>query len=119
MIKRLVLLAMLLFLAFPILPARADAAFQAFLQSLWQQAQTLGVSRATFDLATRGLEPDLTLPDLVIPGRPEKPQAGQPEFVQTPADYIKEPSIERLAVEGRKIYDQYRAPLTAIEGQFG
>jgi lytic murein transglycosylase len=99
--------------------AVADPAFQSWLQSLWPQAQTLGVSRATFDLATRGLEPDLTLPDLVLPGRPEKPQAGQPEFVQTPADYIKEPAIERLAAEGRKIYDQYRAPLTAIEGQFG
>jgi lytic murein transglycosylase len=99
--------------------AVADPAFQSWLQALWPQAQTLGISRATFDLATRGLEPDLTLPELVIPGRPEKPQAGQPEFVQTPADYIKEPSIERLAVEGRKIYDQYRAPLTAIEGQFG
>jgi lytic murein transglycosylase len=99
--------------------AMADPAFQSWLQSLWPQAQTLGVSRATFDLATRGLEPDLTLPDLVLPGRPEKPQAGQPEFVQTPADYLKEPAIDRLAVEGRKIYDQYRAPLTAIESQFG
>ena len=99
--------------------AMADPAFQSWLQSLWPQAQTLGVSRATFDLATRGLEPDLTLPDLVLPGRTEKPQAGQPEFVQTPADYLKEPAIDRLAVEGRKIYDQYRAQLTAIESQFG
>ena len=97
----------------------ADPAFQSWLQSLWPQAQALGVSRATFDLATRGLEPDLTLPDLVLPGRPEKPPSGQPEFVQTPADYLKEPAIDRLAVEGRKIYDQYRAPLTGIESQFG
>jgi hypothetical protein len=37
----------------------ADAAFQAWLQSLWPPAQELGVSRATFDMATRGLEPDL------------------------------------------------------------
>ncbi|HYA05176.1 MAG TPA: lytic murein transglycosylase, partial [Xanthobacteraceae bacterium] len=99
--------------------ARADAAFQAFLQSLWPQAASLGISRATFDLATRGLEPDLTLPDLVLPGRPEQPAAGQPEFVQTPADYLKEPLIERFAVEGRKLQAQYRAPLTAIERQFG
>src|SRR3984885_1498173 len=97
----------------------ADPAFDTWLQSLWPQAQALGVSRATFDSATRGLEPDYTLPDLVLPGRPEKPAAGQPEFVQTPADYIKETSIDRLAADGRKIYDQYRAPLTAIERQFG
>jgi lytic murein transglycosylase len=99
--------------------AYADAAFQTWLQLLWPQAQALGVSRATFDTATRGLEPDLTLPDLVLLGRPEKPPPGQPEFVQTPADYLKEPTFDRLAAQGRAIYDQYRAPLTAIERQFG
>jgi lytic murein transglycosylase len=99
--------------------AYADAAFTTWLQSLWPQAQALGVSRATFDTATRGLEPDLTLPDLVIPGRQERPSGGQPEFVLTPADYIKEPAIAALAVQGRKIYDQYRAPLDAIEQKFG
>ncbi len=99
--------------------AVADPAFDSWLRSLWPQAQALGVSRVTFDQATRGLEPDLSLPDLVLPGRPEQPAAGQPEFVQTPADYLKEPAIESLAVQGRKLLDQYRAPLTAIERQFG
>jgi lytic murein transglycosylase len=99
--------------------AAADPAFQSWLQSLWPQAQALGVSRQTFDLATHGLEPDLALPDLILPGRPERPAAGQPEFVQTPADYLKEQSIAQLAIQGRRIYDQYRAPLTAIERQFG
>src|SRR5580658_7791239 len=111
--------AVLLLFAYSIAPAFADAAFQSWLQSLWPQAQALGVSRATFDNATRGLEPDLSLPDLVLPGRPEKPPSGQPEFVQTPADYLKEPAIDRLAAQGRKLYDRYRAPLTAIESQFG
>jgi lytic murein transglycosylase len=96
----------------------ADAAFQAFLQSLWPQAQELGISRATFDAATRDFEPDLSLPDLVIPGRPERP-AAQPEFVQTPADYIKESTISGLAGSGRKLYDRYRPALGTIEGQFG
>jgi lytic murein transglycosylase len=99
--------------------ARADAAFQAFLESLWPQAQTLGVSRATFDMATRGLEPDLSLPDLILPNRPEKPQQGQAEFVQTPADYLKEPMIAGLAAQGRKLYDQYRSALAGIEREFG
>ncbi len=72
-------------------PAHAspDADFTAFVQSMWPDAQKAGVSRATFDAATRGLEPDLNLPDLVIPGRVQRPP-GQPEFVQTPADYLKE-----------------------------
>ena len=99
--------------------AKADAAFAAWLQSLWPQAQALGISRATFETATRGLDPDLTLPDLILPGRPERPAAGQPEFVTTPADYLKEPAIERLAGDARKFYDRYRAPLDAIERQFG
>jgi lytic murein transglycosylase len=99
--------------------AEADAAFAAWLQSLWPQAQALGISRTTFEIATRGLEPDLTLPDLVLPGRPERPAAGQPEFVTTPADYLKEPAIERLAGDARKLYDHYRVPLDAIERQFG
>src|SRR5579884_2845277 len=101
-----------------IAPASADPAFQAFLQSLWPQAQELGISRATFDAATRGLEPDLSLPDLVLPGRPPAPER-QAEFVQTPADYLKEPAIARLAVQGKKLYDQYRPTLDAIAQRFG
>ena len=88
---RFALVAASLIAAAIVLPARAapDPAFTAFLQTLWPEAQQRGVSRATFDSAVRGLEPDLSLPDLVIPGRTQK-QPGQPEFVQTPADYLKE-----------------------------
>jgi len=97
----------------------SDAGFEAFVQSLWPKAQQLGVSRATFDTATRGLQPDLSLPELVVPGRPELPARGQPEFVLTPADYLKEGAIEHLAGQGRKLLEQYRAQLTAIERQYG
>src|SRR5215467_11039282 len=59
-------------------PAQAaDPAFQSWLEEVWPQAQALGVSRATFDAATRGLEPDLTLPDLDLPGR-QAPPRGRP-----------------------------------------
>ena len=101
-------------------PAQAapDPAFTAFLQSLWPEAQQRGITRATFDAAVRGLEPDLSLPDLVIPGRTQKPP-GQPEFVQTPADYIKEANIARLADRGRKLYTQYRDVFARVEKEFG
>jgi lytic murein transglycosylase len=98
-------------------PARAD--FQAFLDGLRPDAQRHGVSRATFDAATRGLTPDLGLPDLVIPGRPERADRAQPEFVQTPAAYVSERSIARLAAHGRDLLAQHRATLTAIEQQIG
>jgi lytic murein transglycosylase len=116
---RALLCAALLAAAAHIDAARADAAFQAWLQSLWPQAQDLGVSRATFDEATRGLEPDLTLPDLTLPGRQEKPSRGQAEFVLTPAEYLKESTFNALAAQGRKLYDQYHEALAGIERQFG
>jgi lytic murein transglycosylase len=97
----------------------ADAAFQQWLASLWPQAQQMGISRATFDAATRGLEPDLSLPDLIIPGRPERPSGAQAEFVQTPAAYLKEASFERLASHGRKLLEQHRPTLAAIEREYG
>src|SRR5436190_6475788 len=67
--------------------AALDSAFQKWLQGLWPEAQALGVSRRTFEEATRAVEPDLTLPDLELPGRETAPPRGQAEFVQTPADY--------------------------------
>jgi lytic murein transglycosylase len=97
----------------------ADPAFQRWLEELWPQAQALGVSRTTFDAATRGLEPDLTLPDLELPGREGAPPRGQAEFVQTPADYIKEANIARLAEQAKKLAAEHSRTLAAIEQQFG
>ncbi|MDQ2082478.1 lytic murein transglycosylase [Xanthobacteraceae bacterium Astr-EGSB] len=97
----------------------ADAAFTRFLAGVWPDAQARGISRAVFDAAVRGLEPDLSLPDLVLPGRPERPAPGQAEFVQTPADYLKERSFDRLAAHGRKLLAEHRSALTRIEREFG
>jgi lytic murein transglycosylase len=101
-------------------PARAaDAAFTQFIASLWPEAQAAGVSRATFDAETRGLEPDYKLPDLILPGRPATGAPSQAEFVQVPTDYIKEASIARLAAEGQKLMQKHRAALGEIEKRFG
>ena len=96
----------------------ADPAFDQFLASLLPAAAQLGVSRATFEAATSGLEPDLSLPDLVIPGRVDR-QPAQAEFVQTPADYLSERALTNLAVLGRKQLEQHRATLGRIEQRFG
>src|ERR1700733_13834903 len=97
----------------------ADAGFTQFIASLWPEAQAAGVSRATFDAETRGLEPDYKLPDLILPGRPATGAPSQAEFVQVPADYVKEASIAALATEGQRLMAKYRAPLAAIEAAFG
>lgn len=97
----------------------ADAAFTQFIASLWPEAQAQGVSRATFDTETRGLEPDYKLPDLILPGRPATGAPSQAEFVQVPADYIKEASIAKLAEEGQRLMQKYRDALSGIEKRFG
>jgi lytic murein transglycosylase len=97
----------------------ADAGFTQFIASLWPEAQAAGVSRATFDAETRGLEPDYKLPDLILPGRPATGAPSQAEFVQVPADYVKEASIAALATEGQRLMAKYREQLAAIEARFG
>jgi lytic murein transglycosylase len=99
--------------------AAADPLFQKWLADLWPQAQSMGVSRRTFDAAIRGVEPDLTLPDLDLPGREGAPPRGQAEFVQTPADYIKEANIARLAEQAKKLAAEHSRTLAAIEQKFG
>jgi lytic murein transglycosylase len=100
-------------------PAAADAGFTQFIASLWPEAKAAGVSRATFDAETSGLEPDYKLPDLILPGRPETGAPSQAEFVQVPADYLKEASITRLADEGQRLLQKYRLALSGIEARFG
>ena len=97
----------------------ADPAFTQFIASLWPEAQAAGVSRATFDRETKGLEPDYKLPDLILPGRPATGAPAQAEFVQVPGDYIKEAAIARLAGEGQKLMQKYRDALNKIETRFG
>jgi lytic murein transglycosylase len=116
------LCALVLVAVFPLLPLpvfAADAGFTQFIASLWPEAQAAGVSRATFDAETTGLEPDYKLPDLILPGRPATGAPTQAEFVQVPADYVKEASIAKLAEEGQRLMAKYRAALTAIEARFG
>jgi lytic murein transglycosylase len=103
----------------PSADAAPDAGFTGFIASLWPEAQAQRVTRATFEAQTRGLEPDYKLPDLILPGRPAAGAPSQAEFVQVPADYVKEASIARLAQDGQRLLQQYHAALTGIEARFG
>jgi lytic murein transglycosylase len=116
-----VVVALLLVLAWnTATPANAaDTSFAKFIESVWPDAQKAGVSRATFETQTRGLEPDYKLPDLALPGRPATGAPSQAEFVQVPADYVKESTIARLASEGQRLMRKHRATLAAIEKRFG
>jgi lytic murein transglycosylase len=116
-LRALVLVAAVVALPPPALAA--DPGFTQFIASLWPEAQAAGVTRATFDAETRGLEPDYKLPDLILPGRPATGAPSQAEFVQVPAEYLKEAGIARLAAEGQRLMQKYHVALTAIETRFG
>ena len=49
---------------------------------------------------TAGLEPDYKLPDLILPGRPATGAPSQAEFVQVPADYLKEAASRGWRLKG-------------------
>lgn len=103
------------------IPGRAAAqpqpSFKAWLQSVWPEAERAGITRATFDRAFSGLEPDLTLPDLILPGKQEPRPGGQAEFSRTPEQYVNRDQIERLAKQGRELAARHKAILDRVEQQ--
>lgn len=96
------------------LPAHAAGDFAAFVEGLWPDAMRAGVSRATFDRAFDGLEPDLKLPDLAIPGK-AKDLKGQSEFTKLAKDYLDVGYLEKLAGRGRELYAEHATALKRIE----
>lgn len=100
-------------------PARADAAFREWLQGLWTEAQQAGVSRMTFDAAIKGLEPDTSLPDLILPGRETPTMKGQAEFTRAPGDYLKASYLAGLAETGKTLGAKHEDALERIEKTYG
>ena len=99
--------------------AKADAAFRAFIETLWPEAQSAGVKRATFDAAFKGVEPDLSLPDLDLPSRPTNDARGQAEFTRPPSEYLDKAYLARLAEEGKQLVVKHKATLEKIERDLG
>jgi lytic murein transglycosylase len=99
--------------------ARADAKFTAFVEGVWPEASAAGVTRPVFDRAIDGLTPDLSLPDLVIPGREAAPDKGQAEFTQPAQAYVRPTTLASLAVQGRALLAQHKDTLARIEREIG
>lgn len=100
-------------------PRAAEGSFKSFLDGLWPEAQEIGISRATFDNAIAGLEPDTSLPDLMLPGRDTPTMKGQAEFTREPREYLNAPTLEKLAAQGRTLIAKHKSALDRIEATYG
>ena len=97
--------------------AQSQPSFKTWLESFWTDAERAGITRATFDRAFAGVEPDLALPDLILPGKQEPRPGGQAEFSRTPEQYINREQIARLAKQGRELAARHKAILDRVEQQ--
>jgi lytic murein transglycosylase len=108
-----------------------ETRFAAWLAALWPDAQSAGVSRASFDANLKGLKlnwslPHLVLPDPAAPGGPPLPAAlkeaaqpqHQPEF-DVPEGYFKDGTLIGLASQGRAKSAEWHAQLAEIEKRYG
>ncbi len=93
--------------------------FRAFIDALWPEAAAAKVSRATFDRAVEGLTPDLTLPDLVLPGRDKAQPRGQAEFTRPPQDYLARSLLDSLTSQGRQLAARHAMVLADVEKRIG
>lgn len=91
-------------------PASAQADFRSCLSSLRGQAAAKGISGQAFDAATRGLEPDLTILDLMN---------NQPEFKTAIWDYLSALVDEERVQDGRVAMRQWGQALASAEARFG
>jgi lytic murein transglycosylase len=109
MIFRALIASMFLF-ACGSLPVRAqEQSFAAFTAGLWPDAQGKGVTRATFDLAMRGVTPD----QRVIAATRRQPEYGKPV-----SDYINSAvSLGRIA-RGQVKAKEWAKTFDAVEKKF-
>jgi lytic murein transglycosylase len=103
--------------AFLSLPAaRADAQpappqdFNAFVQGIWPDASKNGISRATFDNATAGLQPDAEVLGLT---------RRQPEYARPLGAYIGPMVSAARIAQGTKLAATWSDTLTGVEKAFG
>jgi len=109
MIYRLAALAIVL--AFLCAPAQAqDESFAKFVAELWPDAQKMGVTRANFDLAMKGVTPD----PKVIAATKRQPEYGKPvgTYVNSIVSSGNISQGKRKAAEWAKTFD-------AVEQKFG
>jgi lytic murein transglycosylase len=88
----------------------AAANFPNCIAGLWPDAERRGISRATFEAATRDLSPDLRIMDLLDQ---------QPEFTKAFWDYLDILVTDARIQRGRELLQQYKPIFDAVEKTYG
>ena len=104
--------SLLLALPLGVLPARADAKFEAFIENtLWPRVKKAGIPRSLFDAGFAGItEPDPAVLKLA---------ANQPEFTSTTSAYLAK-AVTPIRIEtGRTKKAEEEKLLAAIEKKYG
>jgi membrane-bound lytic murein transglycosylase B len=103
---------LLMALAAAVVPAQADAKFEAFVENtIWPLVKKQGVSRELFDRAFAGI----TQPDASV----LKLASNQPEFKSTTSAYL-EKAVTSIRIEtGQQMKAQDATLLSAIEKKYG
>lgn len=104
-------------------PSRSDseAAFRTWLETdIWPQAQTNGVSRATFERAFKNVSLNWKLPDLVLPGtKPQTPKVQTQAEFSSPARYFNEKTVMGVVSGGKARRAKNGNILKSVEQRFG
>jgi lytic murein transglycosylase len=88
----------------------AAANFDRCIESLWPQATRRGISRRTFETATRGLVPDMKIMELLD---------AQPEFTKPIWEYLDILVNDSRIMTGRQSIAQNRTVFEAVEKAYG
>lgn len=89
-------------------PAGDD--FKAWLAALRQEAIARGIRAETFDRALAGVKPDPRVIEL---------DRRQPEFLEPFLDYLERRVTARRVEEGRRLLDEHRELLAAVQRRYG
>lgn len=90
-------------------PAEAQS-FAGFVATLWPAASSAGVSRAVFDRAFAGVQPNPRVIELSL---------RQPEFRRTLGDYVDVRTSNKRVTNGRASLAEHRATFAAVERRYG
>jgi membrane-bound lytic murein transglycosylase B len=109
MIRKTAFLVLVLACCFT--PARAqEPSFAAFVAQLWPDAQAKGITRATFELALKGVTPD----PRVIAATKRQPEYGKPVGA-----YVNDIASKSRIANGQRKEKEWTKTFDAVERKFG